>query len=164
MPFLLKAIYITPAAKAPPRAVDEARAIRNRGLEGDRYAAGEGTFSRWPEPGKEVTLIAAEALRRLEEEFAVSLAPGEHRRNLVAEGGDLEGLIGRRFRIGGAVFWAERRCLPCRFIERHTGRAGLHEGLKAVGGGLRARVLEGGLIRAGDAIEAIDKEPLGRLP
>jgi hypothetical protein len=41
-------IFIAPAAGADLQPVREARALVGKGLEGDRYALGVGSFSRWP--------------------------------------------------------------------------------------------------------------------
>ena len=54
-------IYIASGAAAPTHTVNEVRAIPGAGLEGDRYAAGSGTFSK-PLPDRELTLIEAEAI------------------------------------------------------------------------------------------------------
>ena len=40
----VEAIFLVPAAGAAPQAVEEAAAVAGRGLEGDRYFAGEGTY------------------------------------------------------------------------------------------------------------------------
>ena len=55
-------IFISPAAKAPLIAIPEVRAVVGRGLEGDRYFHGVGSFSRWSGEGRAVTLIEAEAI------------------------------------------------------------------------------------------------------
>ena len=85
----------------PARRPGGPTALAGRGLEGDRYAAGEGSFSRWPGRGREVTLVAAEALAEAAAEFGVAVADGEHRRNLVVEGVPLDDLRGVPFAIGG---------------------------------------------------------------
>ena len=55
------AILITANAEAPLSRVDEAEAVAGRGLAGDRYAAGRGTFSG-PGRGYQLTLAEAEML------------------------------------------------------------------------------------------------------
>ena len=62
----LVSIYLASAAGAPIRAVPEVEALAGRGLAGDRYADGAGSFSRWPGKGRDVTLITAEALAAAE--------------------------------------------------------------------------------------------------
>lgn len=151
MPARLVSIYVAPAAGAPAVRVPEARVLAGRGLEGDRYAAGKGSFSRWPGRGRAVTLIEAEALRAAEAEFGVAMRDGEHRRNLVVEGAPLADLRGVRFRVGDVVLEGVRLCAPCKYLVRVTGQPSAFDAL--VGrGGLRAEVVGGGLVREGDAV------------
>ena len=58
------AILIAPAAEAPLVPVESVNAIAGRGLEGDRYHDGRGTFSG-PGRGYQLTLVAAEVLNEL---------------------------------------------------------------------------------------------------
>jgi MOSC domain-containing protein YiiM len=58
---------------------------------------------------------------------------------------------GQKFRIGAALLRAVMPCQPCASMERKT-QAGAFAALKGRGG-LRAEVLEGDLIRVGDAVE-----------
>ncbi len=151
MPGRLVAIYLAPTAGAPMRRVAEANALAGRGLDGDRYAAGEGSFSRWPGPARDVTLIAAEALADAEGEFGVAVADGEHRRNLVVEGVPLGDLRGVPFRIGEVAFEGVRLCAPCKYLVRVTGQDRIFDALVRRGG-LRSAVVGSGLVRAGDAV------------
>ncbi len=147
----LVALYVAPEAGAPMRRVPEATALAGRGLDGDRYAAGEGSFSRWPGTGRALTLISAEALAEAERLFGVSLAVGQHRRNLVVEGVPLAELRGVPFQIGGVRAEGVRLCAPCKYLVRVTGQPEAFDAL--VGrGGLRAEVVTGGVIREGDAV------------
>ena len=142
------AIVLAPAAQAPMRSVERALAIAGRGLQGDRYVDGAGTFSpgggggdRHPQGGGEV----------LEE---AGLEPVEARRNLIVRGVDLDALRGRRFRVGEVECLGQRRCEPCAHLERLT-RPGVLRAL-AHRGGLRADILHGGELRVGDPVEALE--------
>jgi MOSC domain-containing protein YiiM len=150
MPGSLELIFLAPEAKAPLIAIPEVRALADRGLEGDRYFHGIGSFSRWPGEGRAVTLIEAEAIEAVLRETAIDLSAGRSRRNLVTRGVHLPDLNGRRFRIGRALFRGTRLCEPCAFLERLT-EPGVFAALRGRGG-LRADVLEGGLIRGGEAL------------
>jgi MOSC domain-containing protein YiiM len=144
-------IYIAPAATAPTVAVKEVLAIPGVGLEGDRYALGQGTFSK-PEPDYELTLIEAEAIEALKCDYNVELAPGEARRNLVTRGIALNHLVGRDFQIGEVKAHGIRLCEPCDHLQRLTGRQ-LIKGLRHRGG-LRAQILTQGAIRVGDSLSS----------
>jgi len=150
---LVRSIAIAPSAEAPMRPLERATAIAGRGLDGDRYARGEGTFSTRAGTGRALTLVDAAALTRLRAN-GVALEDVESRRNLVVEGIELDALIGRRFRVGEIECQGARRCEPCAHLERLT-RPGVLRGL-VHRGGLRADVLAGGVIQVGDEIVAVD--------
>lgn len=161
----LLSIYLAPAAGAPVRRVAQAQALAGRGLDGDRYAAGAGSFSRWPGRGREVTLVAAEALAEAEAEFGVAVGEGQHRRNLVVEGVPLDALRGVPFEIGGARFEGVRVCAPCKYLVRVTGQERIFDALVRRGG-LRASITAGGTVREGDAVtwDPADVARRPRLP
>jgi MOSC domain-containing protein YiiM len=152
---VVRSIFVAAGAGQPPLAVPCVRVVPGRGLEGDRYFDGQGSFSRWPGTGRAVTLIAWEVIDVVRREHGVDLDDGRSRRNVVTEGVDLLSLIGRRFRIGTALFRGERPCEPCGHLERCVG-AELMAALKGRGG-LRADVLEEGLFRPGDAVEVVGR-------
>ena len=148
-------IFITAEAGAPMRSVVEARAVAGNGLEGDRYWSGVGFYSATPTtPGaRELTLIEEEWLDEVARD-GFPLSPGEHRRNISTRGVALDGLLGRRFQIGGVLCEGVRACPPCNHLEAVTGRALLAPLIDR--GGLRARIVTGGLIRVGDGIRLVE--------
>lgn len=150
----LQALYTAPAAGAPMTAVDAAIVHPDRGIEGDRYFAGVGSFSRWPGEGRAISIIEQEVIDSLRDERGFDLGEGRHRRNLVTRGVRLGELNGRTFRIGTAVFRGARECAPCRYLERRVA-PGLYDALRGGRGGLRVDVLEAGAFRVGDAIELV---------
>jgi hypothetical protein len=145
-------IALADEAEGPMRAVSAAEAVEGRGLRGDRYERGAGTFSNPRGRGYDLTLVEAEALEELSTK-GVDLAPIEARRNIVVRGIALDDLIGRRFRVGEVECFGQRRCEPCAHLERLT-RPGVLRGL-VHRGGLRADVLSSGGIRVGDSVEAL---------
>lgn len=146
-------IYLSEVRMGPMRSLPAATAIQGKGLKGDRYAAGAGTFTPRSDRlrGYDITLIESEVLDRLMLADASRLAPQESRRNLVTSGIDLNALVGRQFRIGPVLAFGQRLCEPCVHLQRLT-RPGVVSGL-AHRGGLRADLLTGGEIRVGDRIE-----------
>ncbi|HZT08300.1 MAG TPA: MOSC domain-containing protein [Chloroflexota bacterium] len=130
--------------------VREVRAVTGRGLEGDRYFAGSGTYSDVEGEGREVTLIEVEALDALRREYGVDLKPSESRRNIATEGIVLESLIGHDFRIGSVRMRGIRSCEPCAHLVSLTGKPVLR-GLVHKGG-LRAEIVSDGVISVGDPI------------
>jgi hypothetical protein len=141
-------LLLAGAAEAPLVPVDEVLAIAGMGLEGDRYAAGRGTFSTPGGRGYELTLIEAEVLEELD------LPWEQARRNVVTRDVALNALVGRRFTIGSVECIGRRLAEPCAHLERLS-RPGLLRPL-VHRGGLRADILVGGRIAVGDTVAASD--------
>jgi hypothetical protein len=136
-------ILVAPAAEAPLTRVDAAIAIPSRGLDGDRYANGEGTFST-PGRGYQLTLVEGEVLDE------IGLHWEDARRNIVTTGISLNALVGKRFRVGPVECIGRRLAEPCAHLEK-LARPGLLRPL-VHRGGLRADILSGGTISVGDEI------------
>ncbi len=145
-------IHVAAGAEERMVAVQEARAVPGKGLEGDRYFNQTGTFSIKGSPDREITLIEAEAREALQRDYGVALEPGASRRNVTTRGVPLHFLVGREFTIGPVSVLGIRLCEPCGHLEGLT-REGTRAGL-VHRGGLRAQILTEGVIRAGDAVEA----------
>lgn len=147
----VESIHIASAAAAPTVSVKEVLAIPGTGLEGDRYALRQGTFYK-PAPDYELTLIEAEAIEALKQDYDVELAPGEARRNLVTRGVALNHLVGREFQIGTVTARGIRLCEPCDHLKRLTGRPVIKGLIHR--GGLRAQILTQGTIHVGDPLSS----------
>ena len=141
---VVEAIAVAPAAEAPMMRVESAAAYAGRGLEGDRYADGRGTFSNPHSQGHDLTLIEAEVVD------ALGLTPEEARRNVVTRGIDLNALVGRRFFVGDVECAGQRLCEPCAHLQRLTHPGILRDLVHR--GGLRADIVSDGTIRVGDDI------------
>ena len=144
-------IHIAEVASAPMRALAEARLVPGVGIEGDRYATRTGTYSDRHNVDREVTLIEFETLEALARDHAIELAPHEHRRNLTTRGVPLNHLVGRSFRVGECVLHGERLNAPCLYLEDLLGKKVFKPLLNR--SGLNCRILAGGTIRPGIAIE-----------
>ena len=150
----VESIHVTDAGSQPMRAVERVRATAGLGLEGDRYARGTGHYSDKPKVDRQVTLIEAEEIEALEAGSGIRLAPGESRRNVTTRGIRLNGLVGRRFRIGGVECEGTRLCEPCQYLTELLGKPVL--GPLVHRAGLRARILTDGEISVGDEVVALD--------
>ena len=85
----IEAILIAATPSSPMLGVAEARLVAGRGIEGDRYFLGSGTFSPSPmKPDFEITLIEAEAVEAYAAESGHPFSPHDARRNLVTRGSD----------------------------------------------------------------------------
>lgn len=132
------------------RALDKAEAVAGGGLIGDRYFLKEGTFSDKDGPDREVTLIELEALEGMAREYELLLEPAQARRNLLTRGVPLNHLVGQTFAVGPVVLRGIRLCEPCGHLEKLTCK-GVQKGL-IHRGGLRAEVINGGLLTVGATI------------
>jgi hypothetical protein len=145
---VVEAIYVSPAKTELPKAVEQATAVAGRGLDGDRYFYGVGTYSDYPDQrGRELTLIEADVLER------AGIDGTAARRNLVISGIALGALVDRRFRVGTVECLGRRLCEPCDYLAQLT-----HPGvLRALAHtGLRADILTDGPIGRGNTIELLD--------
>jgi len=150
------AIFVAPSAAAPMQPVREARVEAGRGIAGDRYYAGTGTFSAKLEgrPDREITLVESEQIDDFNISTGLALDYGMLRRNVVTRGIGLNALVGVRFRVGAATLEGIRLCEPCGHLAALVAREVLPVLLQRAG--LRARIVEGGTLRPGDAIVAVD--------
>jgi hypothetical protein len=131
--------------------VPSVEAVAGRGLDGDRYFDGRGTFSGTGR-GYELTLIEAEALEALGAD-GVEICWEDARRNIVTRGIGLNALVGRRFLVGEVECVGRRLAEPCSHLQR-LAPPGILAGL-VHRGGLRADILGSGTIRVGDPVVPI---------
>jgi len=152
-------IHIAAEASAPMQSISEIRVFPGRGLQGDRYFAGTGFYSKKSSHGgREVTLIEIEAVEALfggvrnaeGERFGIKLAASSTRRNIATSGVPLNHLVDREFWLGAVLMRGTRLCEPCKHLDDLTQR-GVMSGL-IHRGGLRAQILSEGVIRVGDNV------------
>jgi MOSC domain-containing protein YiiM len=149
----VQALFIGPTPRQPLHGVAQVVAVAGHGLEGDRKFIREGLPKGKDGPDRELTLIEAEAIEAVSRDYNVMLSPVETRRNVVTQGIALNHLVGKQFRIGEVLLQGIRLCEPCDHLESLT-RPGVREAL-VHRGGLRAQILEWGVIRVGDPIAPI---------
>jgi MOSC domain-containing protein YiiM len=150
---IVEALFIGATPRAPLREVNQVLSVAGHGLEGDRKYRRVGLPPGKDGPDRELTLIEAEAVEAVNRDCGVALQPIETRRNVLTRGVALNHLVGKRFRVGTAILEGLRLCEPCEHLESLT-RAGVREALLHRGG-LRAQILEGGVIRVGDPISPL---------
>ena len=141
-------VHIFVAAKrgAPMSAEPSVKALADAGLTGDRYAEAKTRRSA----DYQVTLIETENIEAFTQATGLPLTPEMPRRNIITRGVRLNGLCGKRFRVGRARFEGLALCEPCGLFAERTHRAVLKFFVGK--GGLRAKIVSGGVIRVGDAI------------
>jgi len=148
----VEAIHLAETEGGPTFAVGEVNAITAQGLEGDRIINKARAENRDTiEPKRQVTLIEAEALEALARDYGIEISAAESRRNICTRGAALNHLVGREFRVGPVRLRGIELCEPCGTLERLCGQKGIVKGL-IHRGGLRAEIVEGGVIRTGDPV------------
>ena len=119
----------------------EVRCLAGRGIEGDRFLDFKEDYKG------QVTFFSNEVYEEVCAKFDVRDKPASaFRRNIVVENADLNALIGREFEVQGVRFLGTQESAPCHWM--NTAFApGAEEALKGRGG-LRAKVLSDGVLRA----------------
>lgn len=121
------------------------------GIVGDRFFG-----RRRTQTGLNLTLIEAEAIAAVAAALGMAIPPAAPRRNVVTRGVRLNDLVGREFRLGGVRLRGIELCEPCVVLGRNLATPA-HPRERIIRaflgrGGLRAAVLDDGVVRIGDAI------------
>jgi molybdopterin synthase catalytic subunit len=121
----------------------EVECVAGMGLRGDRY------FGYKPDFKGQVTFLDADVVEAVRERFALpDLSSSIFRRNLVVRGVKLQDWEKKRFSFQGVQFEASEECAPCYWMDQ-AAAPGVEEFLKTeFRGGLRARILSDGVLRA----------------
>jgi MOSC domain-containing protein YiiM len=146
---MVEGIFVTGEGSAAMKRVEEVRTLKGCGIEGDRYCQGTGFWTRYGDVCQ-VTLIEGEDLDYIEDELGIRVKDGEHRRNIITRGIRLLDLRRKRFRVGEALLEFDRSRPPCRHVQ-DLSEPGMTRALRERGG-ICARVIEAGVIRAQDTI------------
>jgi MOSC domain-containing protein YiiM len=131
--------------------VENVEAIGGCGLAGDRYSDPRNRKS----PDYQITLIEIESIDAFGKASSVRLAPHEPRRNVVTRGISLNELCGKRFWVGCVELEGLELCEPCALFAKRTH----HDVLRFFvhKGGLRARILQGGILCVGDSVGKVQQ-------
>jgi MOSC domain-containing protein YiiM len=126
--------------------LDAATVVADAGLEGD--------WRSRPGRRRQITLIEAEALEDVGSALGRAVPAGASRRQVVVRGLRLNPTIGKRLRLGPVLVQVDELCDPCENMEGTIG-AGARQAMTGRGG-VCGRVLEGGCLRLGDAVNVED--------
>jgi len=146
-------LFISDKAGEPMRSLKSASLIAGKGVEGDRYFNGYGTFSEKLKgnPAVELSLIEKEEIDIFNQNYNQTLNYADARRNIVTEGVRLNALVGKVFTMGNVTLKGIRLCEPCAYLAENVNKLVLPH---LVGrGGLRAQILTGDDIYVGDLIK-----------
>ena len=148
----LEQILLSAERKGAITSVQEVTVRVGTGLDGDHHCSRPRKLA----PKRQVTAIQAEHIAVI---GALSGHPDLEahtlRRNLVISGIPLLPLKTGRFRVGEVLFEGSGPCDPCSRMEKALGPGG-YNAMRGHGG-LTLKVLEGGVIRVGDAVVRVEK-------
>jgi MOSC domain-containing protein YiiM len=148
----LHAIIIGEKAKEPLNYIETVQAVATKGLEGDRYFYGQGTFNKpqLSQHVREISILPYETLGICNTRLESNLDFLDLRRNLVIKDFDVEAIGTKIFTIGSAKFRIVRTCPPCRYLSRLLD-VDIMKGLKYIGG-VRATIVQSGTISVKDEL------------
>ena len=140
------------------------RALAGRGLEGDRYAVEAGKYSgrRLDDAQRAVSLIEREAIEGAGSEYGIELDEvGDAAATSWSRASRSTISSGRSSASAASACVASTSSEPCTYLEGLT-RKGVRKSL-VHRGGLRAEILDDGVIRVGDCVSRLrsDAEALG---
>ncbi|MGI9114789.1 MAG: molybdenum cofactor biosysynthesis protein [Chthoniobacterales bacterium] len=129
----------------PAIEVDEIECIAGSGIRGDRFFDYKDNYKG------QITFFAEEVFAELCAEFGIhDKRPSVLRRNVITRGQDLRKLIGRKFELQSVRLRGTQECRPCYWMDEAFA-PGAERFLRGRGG-LRARILSDGVIRARQAV------------
>jgi MOSC domain-containing protein YiiM len=145
-------ILITNQGQTTLDSVTSAEFIPGKGIKGDRYYLGNGTFSEklGGLPDCEVTLIENEEIEAFNKATGFNYSSKDFRRNLVTEGVDLNSLVGEFFSIGEVQLKGIRLCEPCAHLASILGYEVIEHMIHKAG--IRAQVIKKGNIHVADQV------------
>jgi len=145
-------IFIAKNAGSKAQPISSASVVAGKGIEGDRYYNGKGTFSKKLKnnPAVELSLIEKEEIDHFNITYKQNHEYGDLRRNIVTEGVRLNDYVGKEFTIGNIKLKGIRLCEPCPYLAETVNPLVLPHLIGV--GGLRAQILTGGTIKQGDIV------------
>jgi MOSC domain-containing protein YiiM len=141
----IASIHIAKARRLEMRSVDSVVAEEGKGLVGDRYHGAR---------HRHVTVQSAEALAEASVVLGREVTPAGTRRNLTLSHGTVPTTPGSRLRIGEVLLEVVRVAAPCKLLDDGLG-PGAMASLRHGRAGAVCRLLSGGVITLGDAVELV---------
>lgn len=133
-----------PAGEYPITELREIECVAGRGIRGDRF------FDFKTEYKGQITFFADETYEGICRDLNVrDKPPSAFRRNVIIRGADLPSWIGSEFEIQGVRFRGTSHCAPCYWMN-HAFAPGAEKFLQGRGG-LRAMILNDGILKVGPA-------------
>jgi MOSC domain-containing protein YiiM len=154
----IESIWTTPHSAEPMLRHEKVSLVAGKGIVGDRYYKGCGTYTLFDEPGRQLTIISADAVETALERKGQSIDRiGNLRRQVVVRGiseAELNEAVGCTVDLGECAVFVHRRCVPCMYNERKNGLPGMMDTLWD-SAGVSAEVVRGGELTVGDTLRVV---------
>jgi hypothetical protein len=147
------ALYVSPDKRVDMTSRRRITLVEGKGVLGDRYYRLRGSFSKKNTVDRQITIIEEEALDAAARDYHLTIRAHLTRRNVVTRGIGLNHLVGCYFKLGAATLEGIKLCEPCALLAKRVGTDRAREAL-IHRGGLRCRIVEGGVVRVGDVVDA----------
>ena len=148
MPEVIK-IGITEKNNQKIQEVKTVKVIANQGIVGDRH------FKDFNDPFNQLSIIESENIDYYNIKYGLNIPYIDFRRNIITKGIKLNGLIGKKLKIGSVQVEGMDLCRPCRHLNESLNQVNvLKEFLRK--GGLRCQILNSSNINIGDKIKVLD--------
>ena len=144
----IKAINITNLSGESTIYVNQAILKRNKGIINDRY------YENFKKKYEQVTLIESEKISYFNNNIKSKFNYKDFRRNIVTVGIDLNKMMNKRIQINNVVLKIHQLCQPCRYLQNKLSVDNLVK-LLTNNGGVRAEILQSGIISTFDEIKII---------
>ena len=142
MTITVTGLQIAKATRLGMTAVDTVDVETAAGIVGDRYHGSK---------HRQVSVQSLEELAEAESAFGAPLDPLLTRRNITISAGRVPRTPGHRWRVGAVELEVVRDAAPCKLLDDNLG-VGARTAMRRRAGVI-CRVIEGGTIRLGDAVD-----------
>ena len=144
----IKAINITNLSGESTIYVNQAILERNKGIINDRY------YKNFKKKYEQVTLIESEKISNFNNNIKSKFNYKDFRRNIITTGIHLNKMINKKIQINNVVLKIHQLCQPCRYLQNKLSVDNLVK-LLTNNGGVRAEILQSGIISTFDEIKII---------
>ena len=145
-------ICIANEASAKPILQKSIFAVKNKGIEGDRYYLEKGTWSNKDKPHQQISLIESENIDFVNSHYNNKFKYEDFRRNIITKDIKLNQLIGKKIIIGNAEIQVIKLRHPCIYLANLLNEDKELVKLLRLKGGIACEIIKSGSIKINDKI------------
>ena len=145
-------ICIAKKASSPPILKKNINAVKNKGIEGDRYYFEKGKWSHKDKPHQQISLIEFENIQFVNEHFNKKFNYEDFRRNIITKNIRLNDLVGQNIIVGNAELKVIKLRHPCLYLANLLNQDEKLVKLLRLRGGIACEIVKSGTIKINDKI------------